>query len=124
MLDILPSPDHVAAYKVSGTLTGEDYDRIVTDLEAKLSRHERIGLLADLTDFKDLTLEAGAKDVRYSLGKLMQLKRFPREAVISDKTWIRSLVRIADPLIPFVEIRMFEPGELPAALAWVSEVES
>jgi SpoIIAA-like len=122
MLDILPSPDHVAAYTISGTLTGEDIERIIADIEAKLARHERIGVLVDLTAFKDLTLEAGAKDLRYGLGKMLQLRRFPREAVITDKEWVRTLVRIADPLVPFVEIRTFEPGTLTEAMNWVSEV--
>lgn len=123
MLDILPSPDHVAAYKISGTLTGDDFDRLVADLEAKLSRQERIGVLVDLTEFKDLTLEAGAKDMRYGLSKMLQLRRFPREAVITDKEWVRALVRIADPLVPFVEIRCFDPGTLTEAMEWVSVTE-
>ncbi len=122
MLDILPSPDHVAAYKITGIVTGEDFERIIADVEAKLARYERIGVLADLTEFTDLTLGAGAKDLRYSLSKMLQLRRFPREAVITDKEWIRTLARIADPIIPFVEIRTFEPGSLTEAMTWVSEI--
>jgi hypothetical protein len=123
MFDILPSPDHVAAYTIRGTLDAEDIDRIIADVEAKLTRHERIGVLADLTEFKDITLQAGAKDVRYGLSKMLQLRRFPREAVITDKEWIRTLVRIADPLLPFVQVRTFEPGSLTEAMNWVSEIE-
>ena len=122
MLEILPAPDHVAAYHFSDTLTEADYDRVVADVEAKLGRHDRIGVLVDLTGFHDLTFRAGLKDARYSLSKMGELRRFPREAVITDKQWIATLVHIASPLVPFVEIRTFSPGERETALEWASAI--
>lgn len=123
MLEILAAPDHVAAYRLSGTLTVDDYDSLIADIEARLARHEKIGVLADLTGFHDITLRAGARDLRYGFSKLFELRRFPREAVISDKGWIETLVAIANPIVPFVEIRCFKPIEYEAALIWVSEIE-
>lgn len=122
MLEHLTAPDHVAAFKISGTLTGDDYDGVIADVEARLARHDRIGVLLDLTDFQDFTLEAGLKDLRYDLSKLFQLHRFPREAIISDRQWMRLAAQIADPLIPQVEIRVFASEAREAALAWVSDV--
>jgi len=81
MIEILASPDHVVAMKLSGTVSGHDYDRVVAEVDAKLDGHDRIGVLVDLTGFEDMTLEAGAKDARYGLRRLWELKRFPREAV-------------------------------------------
>lgn len=121
MLEILPSPDHVAAYSLSGTLTEEDYDRVIADLEEKLGRHRRIGILVDLTGFHDITLRAGAKDLRYSFSKLFQLHRFPREAVITDKSWIATLAQTVGPLVPFMEICTFAPGERVEALVWAGD---
>jgi hypothetical protein len=120
MLEILPSPDTVAAVAVSGTLTGGDYDRIIAEVEAKLARHERIGVLADLTRFEDFTAEAAWKDFRYDLSKLLELKRFPREAIISDKQWMRIAAAIADPILPHVEVRVFDPGDREEAMRWVA----
>lgn len=71
---------------------------------------------------EDATLEAAIKDTRYDLSKLLQLHRFPREAVVSDKQWVHTLAAIASPLLPFVEIRAFKSRDLDAALTWVSEV--
>lgn len=122
MLELLDTPDHVVAFSLAGTLTGEDYDRIVAEVEGKLSRHQRIGVLVDLVSFEDLTLEAGAKDVAYSLKSLWRLNRFPREAVITDKEWVRTLARLADRLVPGVEVRAFSPPERDAALAWVGDL--
>lgn len=120
MLEILPSPDPVAAFAVAGTLTGDDYDRIIAQVEAKLARHERIGVLLDLTRFEDFTAEAAWKDIRYDLSKLFELKRFPREAIVSGKQWMRIAAGIADPILPHVELRVFNPADREEALRWVA----
>ena len=124
MIEQLTAPDHVVALKVSGTLTGGDYDKVIADVEGRLARHERIGVLLDLVEFRDFTLEAGLKDIRYDLSKLFELRRFPREAIITDKRWMRAAAQIADPLLPHVEIRAFAPEERDAAMAWVSAVQA
>ncbi len=77
MLTILPAPDHVAAYRISQTLTGDDLDTIMADIGGRLARHEKLGILADMTDFTDMTLAAAWKDARYSISKLWELRRFP-----------------------------------------------
>jgi len=121
MLEILDGPDQIGGYKLSGTLTEEDFGRVVADLEARLARHEKVGLVADLTGFHDVTVRAALKDMRYGFGKIFEWNRFPREAVITDKRWLTSLVALAGPLVPFVELRTFAPGEEAAAFAWVAE---
>lgn len=124
MLEILPAADHVAAFRISGTLTEPDFDRLAAEIESRLERHDKLGIFADLTGFEDMTFRAGLKDARYGFGKLAQLRRFPREAVVTDRGWIETLVAIANPLLPFVEVRSFKPAEFDVALAWASEVES
>lgn len=123
MLDILPAADHVAAFRVTGTLSEADFDRLIAEIEARLERHQKLGILADLTGFEDMTFRAGLKDARYGLSKLGELRRFPREAVVTDKGWIETLVAITSPLMPFVAVRCFKPDAFDAALAWASEIE-
>ncbi len=123
MLTILPAPDHVAAYRLMQTLTGEDVDAIMADIGTKLARHEKVGLLVDLTDFTDMTLTAAWKDARYSIGKLWELKRFPREAVIANKGWLAGFIDLLDPAIPFVKVRAFKPEDFEKALAWAGDIE-
>lgn len=123
MLDILPAADHVCAFRITGTLDEPDFDRIAAEIEARLERHEKLGILADLTGFEDMTFRAGLKDARYGFGKLGQLRRFPRQAVVTDKGWIETLAAVAGPLLPFVEVRSFKPAQFDAALAWASEIE-
>ncbi|CAH1670582.1 SpoIIAA-like [Hyphomicrobiales bacterium] len=123
MLTILSAPDHVGAYRLSETLTVNDLDRVMADIETKLTRHEKIGILADLTGFTDMTLAAAWKDARYSLGKLWELQRFPREAVVTDKGWLSAFVDLLNPAIPFVTVRTFKPEDFETALAWAGDIE-
>lgn len=104
MIEVLPAPDHVRALRMSGTLTADDYDRGVSEIEAKPHRQTRIGVFVDMTGFEDMTAEAAAKDVRYGLGKIGEWKRFP-EAVVTDKQWMRTLIKLMDPVLPQVEAR-------------------
>jgi hypothetical protein len=122
MFEQLDGPDQVAAMKISGTLTGPDYDQVISLVEGKLVQHDRIGVVLDLSQFKDVTPEAAWKDIKYDISKVSQLKRFPRLALVTDKEWMRFAVRIADPLIPFSEYRAFDPADRAEALAWAAEV--
>jgi hypothetical protein len=123
MIDILPSPSHVGAYRFSGTLDGVDYDRCIADLEGRLRLHERIGVFCDMTGFTGITPEAVAKDLRYSLSKFGEYRRFARGAIITDRQWLARISEFAGNFFPHTEIRAFEPGEHDAALDWATEVE-
>lgn len=122
MMEVLPSPDHVVAISISGTLTADNYDKVIETVEAKLKKHDHIGVMVDLMGFDDITLKAGMKDARYAFSKMWELRRFPREAVITDKQWIKTMVQFTSPLLPFVEVKVFEPGEREEAIAWAAEI--
>ncbi|MFC4729734.1 STAS/SEC14 domain-containing protein [Coralloluteibacterium thermophilus] len=122
MIEILPAADHVIAMKVTGCATSNDYDRIIAAIDAKLDAHDRIGIYVDLEGFEDITAHAIAKDLKYSLGKLGELSRFPRVAVVTPKDWLRTLIRMTNPVLPRIEMRAFDTTEREQALPWVSEV--
>jgi hypothetical protein len=122
MIEILPAPDHVLALRMARTITGEDFDRMVRDVEAKLQRHQKIGVYVDMVDMEDMTAEALAKDLRYDIAKIGEMHRFPREAVVTDKQWVRAFAKVADALVPQVELHTFAPGERDQAMAWASQV--
>jgi hypothetical protein len=122
MIDVLTAPDHVLAVRMSGTVDEDDYDRVIAEAERRLARHERIGVFFDLTDFDDVTPGAATKDIGYVFGKIGQWRRFPREAIVTDKRWIRALIKAAAPLVPQIEMRTFDPAEREAGLRWATEV--
>ncbi|MET0366257.1 MAG: STAS/SEC14 domain-containing protein [Sphingobium sp.] len=123
MIEIVPAADHVAAFKLSGTLIEDDLDRAIAEIETRLKRYDKVGIVADLTGFHDMGLRAGLKDLRYSFGKILEWKRFPREAVITDKQWVRTLAGFAGPMIPLVSLKVFAPDESQAAFAWAADFD-
>lgn len=123
MIEMLEAPDHVMAVRLSGRLSGGDMDELTAALEAKLARHPRIGIVADLTPMAGMTLEALAKDIRYNISKLGDWKRFPREAVITDSSWVRAAMSALDPVVPHVEVRSFASTERETAVSWAADFD-
>ncbi|KKB11540.1 hypothetical protein VE25_12155 [Devosia geojensis] len=122
MIQVISAPEHVAAFHLAGTVTADDYDKIIPEVEEKLQNHEDIGILADLTGLEDMTGGALARDFQYGLGKLGEMHRFKRAAVISDKQWIKAATEIADKVFPQVEARVFQKDEKDQAMRWVSDI--
>ncbi|MER8764017.1 MULTISPECIES: STAS/SEC14 domain-containing protein [unclassified Mesorhizobium] len=123
MIEMIAAPQNVAAFRVAGTVTAGDYDKVIPAIEAKLSDHKDIGVLTDLADFEDMTAGALRRDLQYGLSKLGELHRFKRAAVISNKQWIKAATEMTDALFPQIEARVFPEGEKAQALKWVASVQ-
>lgn len=121
MIDILPAPSHVAAFHIHETLTAEDYDKCIAEVDARLAEHPRISIYCDLVGMGMVTPVAMAKDLRYALGKLGEYHRFARGAIVTERDWLGSVMRLASVFFPHTDLRAFTPAERAAALAWASQ---
>ena len=83
MIETLTAPDHVLALRVTGRIDEADIAMAIDLLEAKLAQHERIAFFAEI-EVAGMTPGAFARDVRYGLAKLRELRRFPRAAVVTS----------------------------------------
>ncbi|MDH5823869.1 STAS/SEC14 domain-containing protein [Luteimonas sp. RD2P54] len=122
MIEILPSPPHLAAFQFSGTLDGDDYDRCIAEIEARLAAHPRIGLYADMSGFSGMTAAAVGKDLRYAIEKLGDYDRFARGAVVTEREWLGKASELVGKLFPGTEVRAFAPGEQAQALQWAADI--
>ena len=122
MIEILPAPTHVAAFRVSGKLTAEDYERMYGEVDSKLRSHEHVGIYADAQDLSGVTPKAFAKDLAFAFGRLGEFRRFPRGAVVTDRGWLRRLTRVSNALLRSIELRTFAATERVAAMSWVAEL--
>jgi hypothetical protein len=120
MLEVLPSPDHVVALRASGRLDENDIEGAIQAVEAALARQDRIAVLAEI-DVTGMSPGALARDLGYGLGKIRELYRFPRAAVVTGQEWVRWIARIEDSIFPQIEVRTFTPAERDEALAWASQ---
>lgn len=78
MIEVISAPENVADFRVAGTLTAEDCDKVFPVIEEKLSEHQEIGILADLTGLEDMTGDALRRDLQYGLSKLGEFHPFQR----------------------------------------------
>jgi hypothetical protein len=122
MIEILAAPDHIVALRMSERLTAGDYERIFSEIDAKLKEHERIGVYADTRELRGITPSGLARDLQYTYAKLGEYRRFARAAVVTDKALLRALAQTGDTLFPQIDLRTFKSGEQDAALSWVSEL--
>lgn len=123
MIEVIPAPDHVAAFRINGTLNAEDYDEMIPQIEEKLSQHKEIGVFVDMEGFEDMTGEAIRRDVKYGVDKLGELHRFGRAAIATDKQWIKAATEFAAVLFPQIEAKVFSADEKDKALSWASGTE-
>jgi len=122
MLEIILVPGPVVAFKASGTLSGEDYDRLTAEIDRQLDANEKVGLFADISELAGLSLPALAKDVQYAVSKLGELHRLERVAVVTGKPWLRAWSQLAWMLVPTSTVRTYEAPQRDSALAWVTEL--
>jgi hypothetical protein len=106
--------------RASGQLDEDDIERAIAAVESALAARERIAIYAEV-DVTGISPKALWKDITYGLGKLGELRRFPRSAVVTDQDWVRWIAQAEDALLPGVELRVFSPSQKDVALAWASE---
>ena len=115
-------PDGTIGFRVSGTITREEYHQMLDPIVAALDRGEKINLLTvTAPDFHGLELGALWEDMKAegSVG-LKHRSSWRRLAVVTDKDWMRHAISGFGWLFPG-EMRVFEPDQLDTAKAWLAE---
>ena len=121
MIEILESPKHLVAYKLSGNLTAEDVTKAHRAAEDALKKNERISFFGEIDRSMNLTFEGIFKDLVVGLGQFGKLKRYYRAAVVTDKSWLAALARAEGLVFSSIDIRVYTPDERDKAFAWSSE---
>lgn len=120
MLEILSAPDTVVAMRATGRIDEQDIEHAIQAVDAALARQDRVALYAEI-DVAGMTPGAFARDVRYGLGRLRELHRFPRAAVVTRQDWVHWIARAEQAVLPGIEVKVFQPEEKDAAMVWISE---
>lgn len=105
--------------ELSGEVTSADYtDTLVPAIEAALSEHDSIRLLAIVQpEFKGYDLGAAWSDTKLGLG---HWRGFDRIAVVADQGWVQTSIRLAAPILP-CPVQVFELADQEAARRWMRE---
>ena len=109
-------PDHVLVFDARGTLEKSDIERLDRQVQEKLARYERIGLVANVEELEGMTVGAVMKDIAAELKYLGDWHRFPRLAVLASGGFVKSAAEIVGKFLPQIQVRTFEPGQLESAV--------
>lgn len=121
MLEILQSPKHLIAMRISASLTADDVIRAYKATEEALKDNDRISFFAEVDPSTALTFEGLAKDLTEGIGHWGNMKRYYRAAVVTDKGWMAALARVEGLVFSSIDVRVFGHDERDKAFAWASE---
>ena len=119
MIQLIKSPDNVAAFRVLGEVTKKDYEDVVVPAVEKLvNKNDELNFLLELdTDLGNYTMGAWFSDV------MIGLKNFGkchRAAIVTDSDKIISFTDAFSYIAPG-EYKGFKKEELAVALLWVGD---
>jgi hypothetical protein len=114
-------PPGVLGFRASQRLSREDYREMMVPIDAAIAASEPVDLYYEFADdFHGVDLSGLWEDLKAAgsigLGHRSSLRRI---AMVTDKDWLRHGVSGFGWLSPG-ELRVFEPAERDAALAWVA----
>ena len=111
-------PEHVLAVEASGTVTDDDYERVlVPALREKLERGGKVRFVYVLgEDFEGWTMGAMWEDAKLGVS---ELRAWEKVAVVTDKDSLRHMVKAFGWMIPG-EVRVFGLSEVEVAKDWAA----
>lgn len=121
MLEILDSPKHLVAFKLSKELTADDVERSTKALTDALKDQERINLFTEIEGSISLTLEGLWKDLVNSVSNFGVHRKIARAAVVSNSEVYSFLFRVEGLVFSSIEMRVFSPEQRDEAYSWASK---
>ncbi|MCB0538708.1 MAG: STAS/SEC14 domain-containing protein [Chitinophagales bacterium] len=117
MMNINQIQDNIIYTQATGTLTKEDYEKLLPVLKLLLEKHEKIRWLFSMEDFTGWEPVALWKDLQFDI---KHVNDFEKIAMVGEKEWQKWLTNIMKPFTP-AEILFFEVADREAALKWIKE---
>lgn len=121
MIEILESPKHLVAMRLSGDLTADDVVKAYKATDEALKKNERISFFAEVEASMQLTFEGLFKDMVEGIGQVGKLKHYYRAAVVTDKSWMAALVRVEGLVFSTIDVKVFGLDERDKAFSWAKE---
>jgi hypothetical protein len=102
---------------VTEKLTDEDYQRFIPEFELEASRHKKLRLLLEMSEFHGWEAKAAWDDLKLGMKHPGQVERI---AMVGEKKWQHWMAGFSK-LFTAAEVRFFDRTEDPAARAWLAE---
>jgi hypothetical protein len=105
----------VVRVHVSDSLTKEDYERFVPEIERRIDEHGKIRVLFDMQEFDGWNSGGLWEDIKFSAGHFNDIERL---AMVGEKKWQEWMSTFCKPFTS-AEIRFFEEDEGDQAHQWL-----
>ena len=117
MIQLIDSPENVAAFRVSGEVTKKDYEEVVVPtVDALVRKTDQLNFLLELdTDLGNYTAGAWFEDAMLGL---KNFAKWHRAAIVTDSDNIISFTNAFSYIAPG-EYKGFKKAEIDEALRWV-----
>jgi len=118
MIEQLPAPEGVIAFRASGKVAASDYESVLRPaVDAAVAGHGRIRIVFELgPEFDGYSAGAAWEDVKL-WGP--NLTKWERCAVVSDNRLINDAIKVFRIVMPG-EVRLFPGGAVDDAIAWAA----
>jgi len=105
---------------LSGKLNTDDMKIALDELVDKSKNIENGKMLYEVIDFNLPSLGAIAIEFSRLPAMLGLMKKFDRAAVLTDKTWLKTVSELEGLFFPGLEIKAFDRDQRAEAEAWLS----
>lgn len=117
MIEPLPAPrDEILAFRLSGKLHDEDYRTFVPAIDAALTRHPKVRLLAEFHDFHGWDAHALWDDIKFSTTHCTKIDRI---ALVGERKWEAAMAQVCKPFT-IAKIKYFDAASSDDAMNWLA----
>jgi hypothetical protein len=105
--------------EMSGKLDSDGMAKVLDELVEKSEGIDNGKMLYDIIDYQLPTLDAITLEFKRMPEMFGLIRRFRWAAVLSDKTWLKTISELEGKLMPGLEIKAFGRNERAAAELWL-----
>lgn len=117
MIELLPqSTGNVVGFKISGKLSAHDYALMMPKIDELIDKYEEIHLLMLVEYFEGAGLDAIKPDFNFGTNQYRQVRK---AAFVTEKRWMKRLVKMLDPFTRRTEERIFDLDHFDEAWQWL-----
>lgn len=111
--------ENVTAFRAAGKLTETEVSRVLKDMKRKITVFGSIGVYMELESLDGIELSAVLKEFRFLFD--VGLSGIKTEVLVTDKRWMKTLVKVENRLFKSINMKYFPPEEKASAVAFLKE---
>ena len=115
-LNVVTKPTGICEVVIRGTLTKEDYETFLPELEKQISEHGKLRLLVEMLEFHGWTAGALWEDMKFDYRHYNDIERL---AIVGDSKWEEAMASFCKPFTT-AKVRYFDKSDLGAARQWLT----